>query len=167
MEFYAHKSYNNHFLSNYYLLFRFVLLSFFFYYAINRVKRKTGELIKYTSLTTIIALIVQYSIYPELYHNFNSLGFLITSSLLVIYAVFYLYEMLSKKLPFHYTTVGILLYMLSSTVIFASATLTVSFNDEINMYIWKLNAFLFIVYQLLILWEWKVTFYPKLMKQEQ
>ncbi|AXG74390.1 hypothetical protein DVK85_09155 [Flavobacterium arcticum] len=167
MEFYAHKGYNNHFLSNYYLLSRFVLLSLFFYYAFSTIQNKISQFVKFTSITIIIGLVVQYSLYPEQYYQFNSLGFLITAAVLVLYAVFYLYEMLSKKLPFYYTIMGIFLYMLSSAVIFASATSIVSFNDKINIYIWKLNAFLFIVYQLLILWEWRRTFYPKLMKQEQ
>lgn len=167
MEFYAHKGYNNHFLSNYYLLLRFTLLSLFFYHAFSAVKNKVKQVVKFISVTTVTALVIQYSIYPEQYNQFNSLGFLITSSILVVYAVLYLYEMLSKKLPFYYTAMGIFLYMLSSAVIFASATSIVSFNDKINMYIWKLNAFLFIVYQLLILWEWRMTFYPKLTKQGQ
>ncbi len=167
MEFYAHKGYNNHFLSNYYLLSRFTLLSLFFYFAFSVVKSNISQLVKLISAVVITALIVQYSIYPEQYYQFNSLGFLVTSAILVVYAVLYLYEMLSKKLPFYYTAMGIFLYMLSSAVIFASATSIVSFNDKINMYIWKLNAFLFIVYQLLILWEWRMTFYPKLTKQGQ
>ncbi|NDI99675.1 hypothetical protein GWA97_11360 [Flavobacterium sp. LaA7.5] len=165
MEFYAHKGYNNHFLSNYYLLSRFIFLSLFFYYLFSTLKKHISQLVSIISITIIIGLIIQYSIYPELYYEFNSLGFLVTATVLILYAVLYLYEMLSKKLPYYYTTVGIFLYMLSSAVIFASATSIVSFNDKINMYIWKLNAFLFIVYQLLILWEWKITFYPKITKQ--
>ena len=165
MEHHAHKGYNNHYLSTYYLLSRFVLLSLFFYHAFAAVKKNISLLVVGISSIVIVGLIVQYSIYPELYNEFNSLGFLVTASVLIIYAVMYLYEMLSIRLPYYYTTIGIFLYMLSSAVIFASATSIVSFDDKINMYIWKLNAFLFIVYQLLILWEWKITFYPKLMKQ--
>lgn len=165
MEIYAYNGYKNHFLSNYYFSVRFILLSLFFYYAFSSIKKRISQIIKIVLIITVIALAIQYSIYPELYNSFNPMGVLTTSVLLVIYAVLYLYEMLSKKLPFYYTTVGIFLYIVSSAVIFASATSIVSFNDKINMYIWKLNAFLFIVYQLLILWEWKVTFYPKVTKQ--
>ncbi len=165
MEFYAYKGYNNHFLSNYYLLSRFLFLSLFFYYAFAEIKKHVSQLIGGLSVAVVIMLIVQYIIYPELYYEFNSLGYLVTAAVLILYAVMYFYEMLSKKLPYYYTAMGIFLYMVSSAVIFASAASIVSFNDKINMYIWKLNAFLFIVYQLLILWEWRITFYPKITKQ--
>lgn len=163
-EIYAGKNLNNHFLSTYYLFFQFILLSGFFYYLFIDIKNKKSSIIKYTSIAIFILLIIQYSIYPELYYVFNSLGFLLTTSAIIMYSVFYLFELMSKKLPFYYTNIGIFIYFISSSLIFASAVAIVSFNDKTNMLIWKINASLFIMYQLLILWEWKLNFYQKQMK---
>lgn len=167
IEYYAHKGYNNHFLSNYYLFARFTFLSAFFYYLFYHFKKNISRTIKFITVGVILALAVQYGVHPEEYYKFNSLGFLVTSALLVVYAVFYLYEMLTQKLPFVYVTTGIFLYILSSAVIFAAGSYLISPDDEINMFIWRLNAFLFILYQLLILWEWKTAFYKRRPKQGQ
>jgi hypothetical protein len=73
----------------------------------------------------------------------------------------YLYDLLTKRPSFVFTTVGLAIYLMSSSLIFVSASSIVSFNDSANMSIWKINALLFIIYQLLILWEWKRAFYLK------
>lgn len=164
-EIYAGKGLNNHFLSTYYLFFQFILLSFFFYYLFAGINTKVRTIIKYTSISIIIGLVIQYCMYPELYYVFNSLGFLFTTSAIILYSVLYLFELMSKKLPFYYTNIGILIYFTSSSLIFASAVAIVSFNDKTNILIWKINALLFIVYQLLILWEWMLNFYLKTMKK--
>lgn len=160
MEIYAGNGLKNHFLSNYYLFSQFILLSYFFYFLFQDSKRKK-RLIHYATLFITLCLLVQYFLYPGLYFTFNSLGFLVTTSVLIIYAVMYLYELLTKRPSFVFTTVGLAIYLMSSSLIFVSASSIVSFNDSANMSIWKINALLFIIYQLLILWEWKRAFYLK------
>ena len=167
MELYAFQGKNNHFLSNYFLWFHFILLSVFFYYAFKDVNKKIAVFTKYTGFSIVGLLAIQYSITPMLYYNFNSLGFLITSCFIIIYSVCYLYENISNKLPFVYIATGAFLYTISSCLIFVSASQIVSFNDKTNVYIWNINAVLFIVYQLLILWEWKATYYPGAYQQQQ
>lgn len=157
---------NNHFLATYYLFLSFILLSAFFYYLFSDIKAKKSVVVKYLSFGVSVGLIVQYALFPNMYFEFNSLGLLVTTCVIIVYAVLYLFELLSKKLPFPYVTIGIFIYFLSSSLIFASATTIVSFNVEIGSFIWKINALLFIVYQLLILWEWKKSFYLKATKQE-
>lgn len=156
---------NNHFLSAYYIFSQFIFLSLFFYQLFDTVNRKSQMIVKYSSMLFVTAIIFQYIRDPQLYYTFNSLGMLITNCVIVVYSAMYLLELLSQKLQFHYVTIGILVYQMSSVLIFASFASIVSFNVEISTFIWKINALLFIVYQLLILWEWKQTFYQKAMKQ--
>jgi hypothetical protein len=164
-EIFASNNINNHFIATYYLFLPFIFLSIFFYHLFSDIKTKKNLLVKYFSSAVIVGLIVQYSMFPHMYFDFNSLGLLVTTCVIIVYAVLYLFELISKKLPFHYVTIGIFIYFISSSLIFASATTIVSFNVEIGSFIWKINALLFIVYQLLILWEWKQSFYLKPMKQ--
>ncbi|MGQ2983960.1 7TM diverse intracellular signaling domain-containing protein [Flavobacterium sp.] len=162
MQAFALRNQNNHFLSNYYLFSQFILLSIFFYNLFLGVAKRKSHLIMATSVITTIGLVIQYSVYPDNYFTFNSLGLLITSVILIAYSVLYLYELLGKKLPFHFVTIGLFIYLISSALIFASATSLVSINDEFYVYIWNTNAILFIIYQLLVLWEWKQRFLPRI-----
>ncbi len=161
VEIHAMQSLNNHYLSTYYLLFNFLLLSFFFYYLFRHIKKSVARLIKYATPAIITGLAIQYAFKPHLYFEFNSIGFLITSAFIIVYSVLYLFELISNKIPYTYVIAGMLIYYISSSLIFASATSIVSFDNEVNMVIWKINAVLFIIYQLLILREWIQTFYRK------
>lgn len=165
-EVYASNNINNHFIGTYYLFFPFVLLSFFFYHLLSDINAKKRYIVKYSSGIVIAGLIIQYCMMPSLYFEFNSIGLLVTTCTLIVYAVMYLLELISKQLPFHHVTTGIFIYLISSSLIFASATSIVSFNREISDFIWNINALLFIVYQLLILWEWKQTFYLRPTRQD-
>lgn len=160
----AIKNINNHFLSTYYLFFQFVLLSAFFYFLFAELKSRKTILIKYTAIVITAGLIIQYIASPKLYLMFNALGFFITSAAIILFSVLYLYEGLSGKVPFLRTTGGIFGYHISSSLIFVSATALVSFDDTVNLLLWYINAALFIIYQLLISWEWLFSFYPKTTK---
>jgi hypothetical protein len=162
----ASQNVNNHFIATYYLFVPFILLSLFFYYLFAAINSWKKYVVKFGTPIITIGLIAQYCIYPNLYYEFNSVGLLIATCLLIVYAVMYLIELLSKQLAFHYITIGIFIYFISSLFIFVSVTSIVSFNREISNFIWNINALLFVVYQLLILWEWKQTFYLKATKQD-
>lgn len=154
----AAENVNNHFLSTYYLFSQFVLLSCFFYYLSNDSHKKVAVAIKYISITITAGLLLQYIFSPLLYFSFNSIGFLVTTMALIVYSVIYLYRLLSGSLPFHYTTIGIFIYLISTSVIFAAASSIVQFSNETGVFLWKINAWMFIIYQLLILYEWKQTY---------
>lgn len=166
MNIFAARSLNNHFLSTYYLFFQFTLLSIFFYNLFLPVAKAKSRAVLFISGAVVTGLIAQYSLEPATYFTFNSLGFLLTSIILIAYSVLYLYELLSRRLFFHYVTVGIFIYLISSALIFASAASLVTINDDLYIYIWNTNAVLFIIYQLLILWEWKQQFLPTLIRRQ-
>ncbi len=166
MEVYASHRMNNHFLSNYYLFFQFVLVSFFYYHNFRGINDKKSNIIKYTSSAIFVALMIQYLIDPKLYHTFNSIGFLGTASVLIVYSVLYFDELLTKKLYFYYVNIGIFFYLLSSVLIFASAASFVSFGNDMDLLIWEINGVLFIIYQLLITYEWRKNFSLNKIKQD-
>lgn len=157
---------NNHFLSGYYLFFQFVLLSLFFNLLLLPLDNKKAAIIKYTSGITITGLILQYAVDPDLYYSVNTTGFLITSVLLISYCLFYLFELLSKKSVFSLVTIGIFIYLISSTLIFFStaSVITVALSDRMFQALWIINIILFNIYQLLISWEWKQHFFCKTTK---
>ena len=161
---YAINNRNNHFLSTYYLFFQFITLSVLFHELFKNVNHLKGKIIRYSSFAASCLLVLQYILHPGQYYTFNSIGFFITSILLIIYSVLYLYELLTKKLPFYYVTIGAFIYLISSALIFASAASLVAFNNAVSFYIWQTNAGLFILYQLFIFWEWKKQFLRQIIK---
>ncbi|VVU99177.1 hypothetical protein FVB9532_00429 [Mesonia oceanica] len=155
-------SLNNHFLSTYYLLIRFSLLSLFFFclfreIGLNRLKN-TVLVISSIALLTVLS---QYLMKPTLYYQFNPIGFLITSLVLIVFAVIYLYELLSRKNYYLFFVLGLLIYLISSSIIFISATDIININNELNYYIWIINASLYLGYQVLISWQWKELHFSK------
>jgi hypothetical protein len=157
---------NNHFLSGYYLFFQFILLGLFFNRLLLPLDKKKATIIKYATGIASIGLILQYVFDPELYYSVNTTGFLITSLLLICYCLFYLFELLSKKSVFSLVTVGVFIYLISSTLIFFStaSAITVALSNEIFNVLWIINIILFNIYQLLILWEWKQHFFYRTIK---
>lgn len=164
METLARYDYSNLFLSGYYLFVQFIFLSCFFYYLFLPVNNKKSDAVKYLSVPLVIILLTQYFFDRDLYYTFNPMGFLITSLVLVTYAVMYLAEMLTHKPFFNFVTTGIFIYLISSSLIFASSTSIITLNNNMFAVLWQINAVLFIIYQLLILWEWKQHFFRKTTK---
>jgi positive regulator of sigma E activity len=69
--------------------------------------------------------------------------------------------MLNEKKEFYFLNVGILMYLFGSTVLFLVGNLTASLSLKWSKIPWILNAFLYVMYQILILIEWKKSFYKK------
>lgn len=164
-EIFAIRNINNHFIATYYLFIPFVLLSLFFFRLFKELGSWKKYMVMFSSPLLVAGLAAQYLIKPNLYYEFNSVGLLVSTCVLVVYAVMYLFELISRQMAFHYVIIGIFIYYISSLLIFASATTIMSFTVEMGTFIWNINAFLFIVYQLLILWEWKQNFYLKPIKR--
>ena len=160
--YYAIQGLANHFLSTYFFILRYLILTLFFYNLFKKFQHLSIK--KYLLWSSIIAVFIisgQYILQPDLYYSFNSLGFLITSILLISYALIYLYFMLSSTESYLYIILGMLVYLISSSLIFITATDIISLNNEMNFYIWLVNILLYLAYQLLILYQWRTQFYLK------
>ncbi|BAP32234.1 uncharacterized protein CHSO_3197 [Chryseobacterium sp. StRB126] len=99
-------------------------------------------------------LIVQYIIDPEKYYVFNLFEIFVTSYSLIILALFHLYNILDTEKKYNYISLGLLLYLISSTVIFLSGNLYTVMNTTLHREIWVFNVVMFIVYQVFIFAEY-------------
>lgn len=150
---------NNLFLSHFYFIGQFIVLYFFFKNLF--VLQSQKKIADYVLLVGIVALTIQYALEPQVFFKFSMLEIFITSFLVLILASIHLYNMLTDKKVFYYCTIGILLYLFSSTVLFFVGNLTAFLSKEYQFLPWTLNAFLVIVYQLFILFEWKISYYKR------
>jgi hypothetical protein len=145
-------SINNIFLSHFYFIIQFVVLSYFYYLLLKDTFQQ--KLIKIVSAGCIFLLIIQYTIYPYMFFTFNLFEIFIMSLPLMIYATFHLYNLLNKKKYFYYITIGLLLYLFGSTIVFLSyRLLTFIASKEFITITWSLNIYMYVVYQLFILKE--------------
>lgn len=141
---------NNLFLSHFYFIFQFLILSYFYYILLEVPFQK--RVVKIVSAIALLVLCIDYAWKPELFFSLNLLEIFVTSLPVVIYAAFHLYNLLNKEHYFYYTTVGLLIYLYGSTFLFLSYELImIAIEKEAGVYTWFLNIFLYVIYQLFIL----------------
>lgn len=144
---------NNLFLSHYYFIGQFILLSLFFKQVLKRILLK-----KIVSIILVVVLITigfYYINYPSKYHQFNVFEIVITSLPLLIYSFFFFLEKLENpNRKYIYVISGFFLYILCSTLLFTVGNV----KAEIKKLIWYSNAILYIIYQVLIFVEWYKNF---------
>ncbi|MAT90401.1 MAG: hypothetical protein CMC35_06875 [Flavobacteriaceae bacterium] len=141
---------SNLFLSHYYFISQFILLSLFYKILLNY------QWIWIVLVGTLGFLTYQYVEDPSMYYKYNPLGMVITQVILVFYSLLYLYRCLAGNQIFMITNIGLFFYLLSSTLIFASGNLVLNLDvppDFIRLLI-NINLFLYLAFQILILVEW-------------
>lgn len=148
---------NNLYLSHFYFILQFISLSFFYLnLQLNLFQRK---IVKTGFVFCLTVLAFQYALNPSVFFEFNLFEIFITSFLLIVYATFYLFNLLNEKKEFYYINFGILTYLFGSTVLFLVGNLVAKMKPEFNDVPWILNSILYVFYQILILLEFKVSFY--------
>tara|TARA_R110000823_G_scaffold19019_3_gene59015 strand:- start:644 stop:1207 length:564 start_codon:yes stop_codon:yes gene_type:complete len=150
---------NNLYLSHYYFIFQFILLSFFYLEIINNSFQR--KIIKIAIPFCLFVLGIQYFLNNDLYEKFNLLEIFITSFFIIIFSMFHFYNILNEKKRYYYLNTGILLYLFGSTVLFLSGNLISRLDLALSKIVWILNLLLYIVYQIFILLEWREIFYKK------
>lgn len=141
---------SNIFLIHFYLIFQFVLLSFFYV-----------ELLKYKWIIGVMIFVLMGVTYqfindPSIFYRYNTIGFIVTQMLIVIYSLLYFYKSLSKKSEFLIINIGIFFYLLSSVLIFASGNLVFDINipKSVSGKLGDINVILYLAFQILIFVEW-------------
>lgn len=144
---------------NTFFIIQFILLGLFFKSLFTNKKQ-----IKYVQFSMYLALFLiacQYVYDYNLLFDFNLFAISLTSLLLVCYALMHLYNQLVTQKIYYFITIGIITYMLPSTVLYLIGNLTENLSDDFKYISWQLNAFLVIIQQLLYLYECKVSFCKK------
>lgn len=144
---------DNLFLANTYLLAQFIMLSLF-YHAIFEGKKQRNYILGALALILII-LGVQYFWTPDLFLQYNTIGVIITSTVLISYSIIYFFSYISDKiLKLYLVNSGILIYLLGTILIFSIANVSRGLDKEIERALWILNALIYLVFQIIILVQW-------------
>jgi len=148
---------HNLYLSHFYFILQYILLSYFYYQFFNKSQRL---LIKSVSLAIFIILTIQYMLDSSLFYKFNLLEVLLTSFPLVAYSLIHLDNSLTGRGEFLYINAAILIYLSSSTLIFILGNFLATFEKEFIRNIWTIHKALYIVYLIFIFLEWKNNLAP-------
>ncbi|KFF04077.1 hypothetical protein B0A68_17045 [Flavobacterium reichenbachii] len=159
MEVMFHMGKNNLFFTNVYFIGQMVVLGLFYYSILKSESQK--KFVLWSLSLALLVLIIQYIFDHTQFLKFNLLEITITSLLVVIFGLLHFYNMLTDKKEYYYFTIGVVFYLLTSTVLFLVGNLTIGLTEELKLMSWRLNAFFIIIYYLIILLEWKVSFMPK------
>ena len=143
----------NFYLSHFYFNAQFILLSIVFYRLFSNPKLKKVIVFNYIVVTLVIIGMYLYN--NESFWQFNLFEIASTSALLIVYALIHLYNTLGKEKKFFYLTIGLILYLLCSSLIFLFGNYELVFMKDPYIDIWIFNTLFYIVYQVLIFAEWK------------
>jgi hypothetical protein len=125
------------------------------YYNLLSVKFKKPMIV--TAIILYLSLAYFYAANPQMVYNISPQETLAISIILILYALVYLFETLGKQKRYYYLSLGLILYLTCSSIVFFAGTL----NEELILFerpyvdVWVFNSLFFIIYQLLIFKEWK------------
>jgi hypothetical protein len=144
----------NFFLSHYYFVIQFIMLSLFFF---QLFKNKLLKNLVYINLGIVLLILAfQYYKTPSLYWKFNNFEIGTTSILLILYSIVYFYENLKESYKYHFFCSGLTFYLMSSCLIFLTGnTQLVFMTKPFYLDIWIFNSLFFILFQILIYKEWQ------------
>ncbi|MCD0472191.1 hypothetical protein [Flavobacterium sp. JAS] len=159
MEVMYHLKMNNLFAVNVFFIGQTILLGLF-YNSLLKIK-KQKLFVRVSLIACLLTLGVQFLIDSSQFLKFNLFEITLTSLLIVAYALLHLYNMLTESKRYYYISVGIIIYLLGSTVLFLIGNLTPELSMDVKYLTWMLNAFLSLVYQFFILYDWIKSFSKK------
>jgi hypothetical protein len=144
---------SNFFISHFYFLFQFVFLSLLYYQLFqNKLIKKS---IVFILILQLAVLLFIYSSNPQLFWNFNIYEIVSCSSILVMYALLYIFMNFENEHNYFNFSVGLILYLICSISIFTSSNLEMVLWEDPFIDIWIFNSIFYILFQYMIFREYK------------
>lgn len=156
MEIMYHLHTSNLFLSNVFIIGQLILLGLFYNSLFTLKSQKRFVAISLSAALLVLAM--QFMMDWSQFLRFNLFAIALTSLLIVVYALIHFYNMLTETKSYYYASIGVVFYLLASTVLYFIGNLTHNLSNEFKFLSWELNAFLIIIYYFFILYEWKKSF---------
>ncbi|WP_281633691.1 hypothetical protein [Flavobacterium luteolum] len=157
MELVYHLGMNNLFLVNIFFIGQMIILGLFYNSLFYNKAQKI--FVKASLIIALLILLIQFVTDSSQFLKFNLFGITLTSLLIVVFALVHFYNMLTESKKYYYISMGIVFYLLASTVLFLIGNLSTGLSPDLKYLSWQLNAFLLIIYYLVFLFEWIKSFY--------
>lgn len=153
---------SNWFISHFYFIGQFIILSYFFRKLIALPKIKRIILILQISIPAIIC--GYFILKPEIFRSFSLLESSLCSLSLCVYILVYLIQALQREQnQWLLFSTGLLVYLITSFLLFGyGAEILEKYGDNIFLKFWNINNSIYIVYQIFITIEWYKYFRKKI-----
>lgn len=139
--------------SHFYFLLQFLILSYFFTLIFENLILK--RIVRLIVAVVLVTLAIQYSLNPSIFFTFNLLEIIICSAPLIVYSfLYFMYTLEKTSKKYIYVNSGIFLYLLCSTLIFVAGNYVIDTETFWFKFVWIVNAFLYLIYQILVFIEW-------------
>ena len=149
--------------SHFYFVIQFSLLSWFYREVF--VKKRHKRLVEYSFVAVLLMIILSFILNPDYLTKFNIYEIVLTTVPLVFYSILHIFNSLSSmSKSFSYLNMGVLFYLLTSTIIFISGNVIIDTPKLYSVLIWYVNMILYLLYQITILIEWWKNFSPRSIK---
>jgi hypothetical protein len=147
---FAKMSIRSVFLFHIYFIIQFIFLSLFYKSLLQK------KWISYSIYIVLTVLIIQFLLDPSIIDRYNSLGVIVTQSVIVLYSILYFYKSLTYKSEFILVNTGILLYFLTSIIFFSSNNTVINLNIslEVQRQLFAINNIVYFIFIILIFIEW-------------
>lgn len=159
-EYYGKVYKQNLFMSHYYFIGQFIILSLFYFTLIRNSRIKKFIII----ITSLISLLLPTLVLPTgtNLNAFNLMEVVICSLPIIIYSVVYFFDSVnSQSRKFLFVNSGIFIYLLCSTLIFVTGNYVKDMETFWFKFIWILNSFLYAISLILFFIEWYKHFRKK------
>lgn len=144
---------SNTFLAHINFNIQLLFLSILFYHLFtNTALKKT---IIWIYIIIVLGLTVQFINNPELFWQFNVPEIAVISIVLICYGLIHIYNSIGESKNYFYFAIGLVMFLLCSTVIYMSGKYELVFWHSPLIDIWIFNSLFFIVFQYFILKEWQ------------
>ena len=151
----------NIFTHHFYVLFQFVLLSYFY---LTLLQTKKQVLTVYILLIVLpLFLLSRYIFNPQMFLEYSLLEMYLGTMPIIIYATMHLYNNLGSQKEFHYANLGILFYLFASTFIFLFYELftVLEKNKKISENLGVINIVLQYIKFGFFFYQWKLIYFNK------
>jgi hypothetical protein len=145
---------SNLFLNHFHFNIQFIFLSILFYRLFTNAVLK--KMVIVILATVPLGLGIQYYSNPGLFWQFNVSEIAIISLILIFYSLIHLYNCLGAERRYFYFAIGLIMYLLCSSIIYMSGKYELVFLYKPYIDIWVFNSIFFITYQYLLFKEWKI-----------
>jgi len=159
MEAFYHLHKNNLWLMNIYFVGQMILLGLF--YSSIALLKVQKQIMNSILVASTIAIGIHSFLDSSQFFKYNLFVIVVSNLCVLIFAAFHLYNMLSSVKKYYYVTIGLIIYLVASTMVFLVGNINATLSNEYKFVLFKFNSVLTCLYYLFILNEWKVSFFRK------
>jgi hypothetical protein len=145
---------SNLFLNHFHFNIQLVFLSMLFYRLFTNAALK--KVVMVMPVVIMLGLSIKYISTPSSFWQFYVPEITIISLLLIFYSLIHLYNSLGAERRYFYFAIGLIMYLLCTSIIYMSGQYELVFVRKPYIDIWVFNSIFFIVYQILLFKEWRM-----------